>query len=185
MNQEDLKHNLLDPQHWLRILFMAAYALAAWVVGCLLGVLVVVQLVLALITGAPNPNLQKAGYQLVRYLEQILQFLLYNSEEKPFPAADFPSADGFEPPSRKPRPEPAPAPAPAAAAPAASEPAASEPAVETPAAETPVADAPLAEAPAAAPADEGSAAADTTSDTDAGGNDAGDTTGRHDQDKQS
>lgn len=176
MNQEDLKHNLLDPQHWLRILFMAAYALAAWVVGCLLGVLVVVQLVLALITGAPNLNLQKAGYQLVRYLEQILQFLLYNSEEKPFPAADFPSADGFAPPLRKPRPEPAPPPAPAAAA--------SEPVVETPVMETPVADAPVAEAPAAAPADEGSAAADTIPGTDTGGIDAGDTTGSHDQDKQ-
>lgn len=178
MNQEDLKHNLLDPQHWLRILFMAAYALAAWVVGCLLGVLVVVQLVLALITGAANANLQKAGYQLVRYLAQILQFLLYNSEEKPFPLADFPSADGFEPPARSPRPKPEPA----AAAPAAVEPVVETPVSEVPVAEAPVSEAPVAEAPYVAAADESSTAAGTSLGAAADSN-AGDSAGSPDQDK--
>lgn len=178
MNQEDLKHNLLDPQHWLRILFMVGYAFAAWVVGCLLGVLAVVQLVLALITGAPNPNLQKAGYQLVRYVSQILQFLLYNSEEKPFPLADFPSADGFEPPARSPRPKPEPA----AAAPAAVEPVVETPVSEVPVAEAPVSEAPVAEAPYVAAADESSTAAGTSLGAAADSN-AGDSAGSPDQDK--
>jgi hypothetical protein len=178
MNQEDLKHNLLDPQHWLRILFMVGYAFAAWVVTCLLGVLVVVQLVLALITGAANANLQKAGYQLVRYLAQILQFLLYNSEEKPFPLADFPSADGFEPPARSPRPKPEPA----AAAPAAVEPVVETPVSEVPVAEAPVSEAPVAEAPYVAAADESSTAAGTSLGAAADSN-AGDRAGSPDQDK--
>lgn len=178
MNQEDLKHNLLDPQHWLRILFMVGYAFAAWVVTCLLGVLVVVQLVLALITGAANANLQKAGYQLVRYLAQILQFLLYNSEEKPFPLADFPSADGFEPPARSPRPKPEPA----AAAPAAVEPVVETPVSEVPVAEAPVSEAPVAEAPYVAAADESSTAAGTSLGAAADSN-AGDSAGSSDQDK--
>lgn len=178
MNQEDLKHNLLDPQHWLRILFMVGYAFAAWVVTCLLGVLVVVQLVLALITGAANANLQKAGYQLVRYLAQILQFLLYNSEEKPFPLADFPSADGFEPPARSPRPKPEPA----AAAPAAVEPVVETPVSEVPVAEAPVSEAPVAEAPYVAAADESSTAAGTSLGAAADSN-AGDSAGSPDQDK--
>lgn len=178
MNQEDLKHNLLDPQHWLRILFMVGYAFAAWVVTCLLGVLVVVQLVLALITGAANANLQKAGYQLVRYLAQILQFLLYNSEEKPFPLADFPSADGFEPPARSPRPKPEPA----AAAPAAVEPVVETPVSEVPVAEAPVSEAPVAEAPYVAAADESSTAAGASLGAAADSN-AGDSAGSPDQDK--
>lgn len=183
MNQEDLKHNLLDPQHWLRILFMVGYAFAAWVVTCLLGVLVVVQLVLALITGAANANLQKAGYQLVRYLAQILQFLLYNSEEKPFPLADFPSADGFEPPARSPRPKPEPAAAaPAAVEPVVETPVSEVPVAEAPVSEVPVAEAPVSEAPYVAAADESSTAAGTSLGAAADSN-AGDSAGSPDQDK--
>ena len=107
MNQDDLRNNLLDSGHWLRILFMLCFAFAAWVVSLLLAVLVLVQLLIALVSGNANPNLQKTGYQFVRYLQQILQFLLYNREEKPFPFADFPSAEGFEPPQRPARPAPA------------------------------------------------------------------------------
>ena len=108
MNQDDLRNNLLDSNHWLRIVFMVCFAFAAWVVTILLGVLVLVQLLITLVAGNPNPNLQKSGYQLVRYLEQILQYLLYNTDEKPFPITDFPSAAGFVPPvyARKARPAP-------------------------------------------------------------------------------
>ena len=106
MNQNDLRNNLLDSGHWLRILFMLCFSFAVWVVGVLLAVLVLVQLLITLVAGSPNFNLQKTGYQFVLYLRQILQFLLYNSEEKPFPLADFPSAEGFEPPQRQRKPAP-------------------------------------------------------------------------------
>lgn len=112
MNQDEIKSNLLDGNHWLRILFMVCFGFAAWVVLLVLAVLVVVQLLISLVSGSPNTNLQKTGHQFSRYLQEIIEFLLYNRHDRPFPFADFPSAEGFTPPPPPPRAErPTPAPA--------------------------------------------------------------------------
>lgn len=104
MNQDELKTNLLDADAWLRILSMIVLAFLAWLTLIGLGMLVVVQAVIALVAGNPNRNLQKLGYLLSRYLSQAIDFLLYNSEHKPFPFADFPGTDDFNPPPAREKP---------------------------------------------------------------------------------
>lgn len=102
MNQEEIKSNLLDIDQWIRILFMVGFAFAAWFVLLGLLILVVVQTLISLISGEPNHNLQKAGYVFSCWLHEIIQFLVYNTNDKPFPFAEFPTADTATTATRKP-----------------------------------------------------------------------------------
>jgi len=91
MNQDEVKQNLLAPAQWLRILLMAGYALALWVLGMVLIVVVITQVVTALLTGSANANLRQFGALLAIYIRQIIAFLVYATELKPFPFAPFPA----------------------------------------------------------------------------------------------
>jgi hypothetical protein len=53
---------------------------------------VVIQFGFVLITGERNQKLLDFGATLGKFIYQILQFVTFNSEEKPFPFADWPSA---------------------------------------------------------------------------------------------
>jgi hypothetical protein len=90
MNQDQVKRNLLSPDAWLRILLMVGFAVAAWLTQLVLVVTIVVQALVVLITGLPNANLQRFGLIAGAYLFETYQFLLYNTEDKPFPFAPFP-----------------------------------------------------------------------------------------------
>lgn len=92
MNQDEIKTNLLDPRQWIRMLFMAGFAVAAWLVLLGLIVLVLVQTLIVLVSGETNRNLRKVGYLFGCYLQEIIQYLCYNTSVKPFPFADFPEA---------------------------------------------------------------------------------------------
>ncbi|MDR2213116.1 MAG: DUF4389 domain-containing protein [Pseudomonadales bacterium] len=94
IDQEEVKRNLLSPETWLRVLLMAGFAVAAWLTTFVLMVVIPVQVVLVLITGAPNANLRHFGLTATAYLSQTLQFLLYSTEHKPFPFAPFPDPSG-------------------------------------------------------------------------------------------
>jgi hypothetical protein len=93
MNNEELKSNLLSSKHWLRLVFMVLFAVLLQVVGIIMWVLVILQFVFSLITGRDNSNLREFGQSLSTYIYQILKFLTYNSEEKPFPFSDWPDSD--------------------------------------------------------------------------------------------
>ncbi|MDT8397838.1 MAG: DUF4389 domain-containing protein [Pseudomonadales bacterium] len=90
---DDLKENILAPGQWLRILYMAFFGVVCWLLGIILSVLIVAQALFSLITGTDNPNLRRLGGVLGMYFFQVLQFLTYNSQDKPFPFADFPVVD--------------------------------------------------------------------------------------------
>ena len=78
---------------WLRVLLMILMALAFHLAITVLGVLAVVQLVLALVAGGPNERLQHFGRNLGQYLRQIAEFEVFASELAPFPFSDWPGAD--------------------------------------------------------------------------------------------
>lgn len=93
---EKLKSNLMSESLWLRILYMVVFYLVSQVVIMLVAVLAVVQALFGLITGKPNLNLQEFSIGLNRYLYQILCFLTFNRDEKPYPFTDWPKADHTE-----------------------------------------------------------------------------------------
>ncbi|MFT5084180.1 MAG: hypothetical protein ACI9Y1_002233 [Lentisphaeria bacterium] len=90
---EQLKSNLTSSKHWLRLLYMVFFAICLQVSSIVMSVLVAVQFVFALITGKANENLRVFASSLTKYIYAALNFLTYNSEEKPFPFDDWPEAD--------------------------------------------------------------------------------------------
>ena len=92
MMDEQLKSNLTSSKHWIRLFFMILFALALQIASVVMTALVVVQFFFALITGSDNSQLRKFGDSLSIFIFNTLQFLIYNSEEKPFPFADWPES---------------------------------------------------------------------------------------------
>ena len=99
---EDIVDNLRQPSAWIRVVFMLAFAVFLYlIIAPVILVLMVVQALFAVITGAENENLRFLGSALTVYVSQILEFVTYNSEIKPFPFSDFPGA-GEQPETQAP-----------------------------------------------------------------------------------
>lgn len=94
---DDIVENLSEPSAWIRILFMLGFAVGFYVVLVpLIGLLALAQALFALIGGEPNDNLRRFGEGLTLYVTEILQFLFYDRQEKPFPFSNFPDVDRDE-----------------------------------------------------------------------------------------
>ncbi|MDQ3060986.1 MAG: DUF4389 domain-containing protein [Pseudomonadota bacterium] len=85
--------NALPPPRklWVRLLLMLLLAAAFQLAASVLLFLAVVQLALAVATGAPNARLQHFGRSLGRYLGQLADFESFASEELPFPFSEWPA----------------------------------------------------------------------------------------------
>lgn len=92
MDNEQLKSNLTSSKHWLRLVFMLLFAAVLQLASLVMWVLVAVQFVFSLITGDDNHHLRRFGHSLSTYIYDVLKFLCYSSEEKPFPFADWPAS---------------------------------------------------------------------------------------------
>lgn len=90
MNQDQIKANLLSITFWVRLLFMAVYGVALWVVWTILIVICILQTLIVLVTGEVNDNLQRLGIHTAAYMNQIIRFMIFATEEKPFPFNPFP-----------------------------------------------------------------------------------------------
>ena len=78
---------------WLRILLMFGYLVVLYVIALLAVVIMVAQTLFVFASGAPNSNLIIFGEALAEYIKQIINFLFYKSNIKPFPFAPFPIID--------------------------------------------------------------------------------------------
>ena len=93
---KSLVENLLSIDKWLRFAFMVLFAIILSVVSYLIGLLVLLQFIFVLVTGQDNSKVRSFCSSLSVFISQTLQFLTYNSEEKPFPFADWPNGDSGE-----------------------------------------------------------------------------------------
>ncbi len=75
----------------MRILQMVIYWLILPLVTFAIGVIAVIQTVSALLNNEPIDKAADLGGQLVEFLRQICDFLIYKTEDKPFPYQDWPS----------------------------------------------------------------------------------------------
>jgi outer membrane biosynthesis protein TonB len=105
---DDLVGNLKESSQWIRILFMIAFAAVLYLVMApIILVLMLAQALFALFSGKSNDNLRVMGDVISQYVYQILRFVSYNDERKPFPFSDFPTAGAAsEAKSSEQRPEP-------------------------------------------------------------------------------
>lgn len=68
---------------------MLVFALIVSLVRVLLWMVVLSQIASALITSSANKNILDFGHKLAAYLYHILLFLTYNTDQLPFPFADW------------------------------------------------------------------------------------------------
>ena len=93
MDTEELKSNITSGEHWLRLVYMLLFAVLLYVAGMVMGVVIILQFLFALLTGGNNGNLRHFGQVLSLYIYDCLSFLTYNTEQKPFPFDDWPTAN--------------------------------------------------------------------------------------------
>ena len=75
---------------WLRGFFMLLCVFFYHIAIMLVGAVAIIQFVWVLATGRDNPRLTEFGAALARYFQQLVRFLTYNTETKPFPFSDWP-----------------------------------------------------------------------------------------------
>jgi len=99
---DELKENFLSAVTWIRAIYMLVFAVIYSIAEILLVAVVIFQFLSRLVFGQSNERLLALGRSLAAFIFQIIQFLTYNSEDKPFPFGDWPLADtGLAKPVRK------------------------------------------------------------------------------------
>ncbi|MGB0921840.1 MAG: DUF4389 domain-containing protein [Alphaproteobacteria bacterium] len=69
----------------LRLAYMVGYGLIAYVMFWLTLFSAAVQIVVRLVTGAPNQELVDLGARMAGYLGELFAFLTFQTEVRPFP----------------------------------------------------------------------------------------------------
>jgi hypothetical protein len=92
-----IEENIRSRSTWLRLLFMIAFYAIGTVTTAVLSVVVVLGFLWVLFTGEKNDQLQQAGQVIAGYLYDIVRYLTFNTEDKPFPFGnDLPPADAAD-----------------------------------------------------------------------------------------
>lgn len=76
--------------HWLRLLYMVGFYIVYKVSELVVLVVVVLQAVVTTFGAGPNDRLTDFGGSLAAYISQIVRFLSYADEKKPYPFTDWP-----------------------------------------------------------------------------------------------
>lgn len=74
----------------IRLLFMLVFGFIAYLLIWPILALAVIQFGFHLIEGIPNARLANLTWRIISYLIQILDFVCYRSEQKPFPFNSLP-----------------------------------------------------------------------------------------------
>lgn len=95
---KDIKESVTATDTWLRALYMVLFALIYSLTEIILTAVVVFQFFIVLVTREPNDRLLDFGEDIGVFIFQIIQYLTFNTEEKPFPFGPWPygSDEDFE-----------------------------------------------------------------------------------------
>ena len=89
-----LEEHVKSRSTWIRLLFIAIYVALASIATMALSAVVILGFLVVLFTGETNSQLRAAGQGIASYLYEIIRFLTYNTDDKPFPfGSDWPSPD--------------------------------------------------------------------------------------------
>lgn len=86
---EDTKSHLLNVDTWIRFAYMVLFVLLLVLARMVIFAVALLQFLLLLLTGSLNAQLQKLGQGTAKWAYQAFLFLTYNSEDKPYPFADW------------------------------------------------------------------------------------------------
>jgi hypothetical protein len=78
---------------WVRLAYMVFFGVLIAVGRIVLGIVVVGQFLMVLITGNDNDNLRNLGQGLAKWIYQGILFLTFNTDAKPFPFDEWPEVE--------------------------------------------------------------------------------------------
>ena len=88
-----MKEHLMTISTWVRGFFMFLFAIISYFAVLITGAVIIFQFGFMLFTGKLNEQLLNLGQSLSIYISQILLYLTYNSDDKPFPFKAWPTAN--------------------------------------------------------------------------------------------
>ncbi len=88
--EDDTKENMMSRTTWLRLFFMFIFGLLLVLALYVAGAVALIQFGFVLFTGERGERLASFANQLSQYINQCVRFLLFDSEEHPFPFDDWP-----------------------------------------------------------------------------------------------
>ena len=80
-----LEENVKQKSTWLRLFFMVVLALIYGLSRLVIGAVVIIQFFYVLLTGETKTELKAFGHSLAIYSFEVIDYLTFNSDEKPFP----------------------------------------------------------------------------------------------------
>jgi hypothetical protein len=79
---------------WRRIILMLVYFFVVfYLVKIVAALIMLVQIVVVWINGAPNERMREFAANMNRYSFHILQYVTFNTDLKPFPFSDWPDPE--------------------------------------------------------------------------------------------
>ena len=81
----DLEKNVRQRSTWLRLFFMFILALLYGLSRVVIGAVIVIQFFYVLLTGETKAELKAFGHSLAIYSYEVIDYLTFNTDEKPFP----------------------------------------------------------------------------------------------------
>ena len=80
-----IEENVKSKSTWLRGLFMCLYLALIWLASMVGLFVVVLGFFWVLFTGEKNSQLQQVGQSIASYLYEVVRYLTFNTDTKPFP----------------------------------------------------------------------------------------------------
>ena len=93
---DEIRQNLRNRTTWWRALYMLLFTIIYGIAEIVVAAVVLFQLLSVLFTGSTNERLLNLGQNLSTYVYQILLFLTFNSDERPYPFGDWPDGPPVE-----------------------------------------------------------------------------------------
>lgn len=87
---ENRENNQTSKADLTKVLYMILYLIIGRIISAMLFVIAVGQLIYTWVTGAPNAKVLQFTASMAEYAKQIVRYVSFNSEEKPWPSNDWP-----------------------------------------------------------------------------------------------
>ena len=94
--EDEIRQNLRNRTTWWRAMYMLLFTVIYGIAELVIATVVLFQLLSVLFTGRTNERLLDLGQNLSTYVYQILLFLTFNSDERPYPFGDWPDGPPVE-----------------------------------------------------------------------------------------
>ena len=106
MSVKEVKEHAKNVDTWVRGLFILIFGVIFYFLYGIIWLLVVFQFITKVVTGDLNKNLESFSASLTEYAMQILMYITYQSEHRPFPFNPWPSSAAKAKTTKKKQPEP-------------------------------------------------------------------------------